>query len=92
MQVASDVNGNLLCVSDPTPGARHDRATISLCGWEPILENAEWIADPAYIGTTADTPRKNLSTDNMMTTRIQPTGTSPPSVRRSKDASRTGKS
>ncbi|PPI47138.1 transposase, partial [Rathayibacter tritici] len=58
--VASDVNGNLLCVSDPTPGARHDRATISLCGWEPILDNAEWIADPAYVGTTAVTPRKKF--------------------------------
>ncbi|AND17820.1 transposase family protein [Rathayibacter tritici] len=60
VHVASDVNGNLLCVSDPTPGARHDRATISLCGWEPILDNAEWIADPAYVGTTAVTPRKKF--------------------------------
>ncbi|NRD10166.1 transposase family protein, partial [Rathayibacter agropyri] len=58
VQVASDINGHLLAMSDPAPGSRHDRAAISLCGWEPILDKAEWIADPAYIGTSAVTPRK----------------------------------
>ncbi|WP_219814664.1 transposase family protein [Rathayibacter toxicus] len=58
VQVASDLDGLLLCVSDPVPGARHDRAAITLCGWEPLLYRTEWRADPAYISTSAVTPRK----------------------------------
>ena len=58
IQVASDVHGNLLCVSDPVPGARHDRAAIMLCDWESVLDTSCWIADPAYISTSAITPMK----------------------------------
>ncbi|AND17338.1 transposase family protein [Rathayibacter tritici] len=58
VQIACDLDGGLLCVSNPVPGARHDRAAITLCGWEPILDNAEWRADPGYQGTTATTPAK----------------------------------
>ncbi|PWJ59159.1 DDE superfamily endonuclease, partial [Rathayibacter iranicus NCPPB 2253 = VKM Ac-1602] len=58
VQIACDLDGGLLCVSDPVAGARHDRAAITLCGWEPILDNTEWRADPGYHGTTATTPAK----------------------------------
>ncbi|WP_219813114.1 transposase family protein, partial [Rathayibacter rathayi] len=58
VQIASDLKGSLLCVSEPVAGARHDRAAITLCGWEPVLDAVEWIADPGYQGTTATTPTK----------------------------------
>ncbi|MHC2186333.1 hypothetical protein ACVLV4_001986 [Rathayibacter agropyri] len=57
MQIAADLDGRLLAASDPIAGARHDRAALALCGWEPILDRTDWIADPRYVGTTATTPR-----------------------------------
>ncbi|QOD07867.1 transposase family protein [Rathayibacter toxicus] len=41
VQIASDLNGILLCVSDPIPAARHDRAAITLCGQEPARDRTE---------------------------------------------------
>ncbi|AND17304.1 transposase family protein [Rathayibacter tritici] len=58
VQIAADLDGGLLAASDPVAGARHDRVALALCGWEPILDDTDWIADPGYIGTTATTPRK----------------------------------
>ncbi|KZX20387.1 transposase family protein [Rathayibacter tanaceti] len=58
MQRAADLDGSLLAASDPIAGARHDRAALALCGGEPILDDADWIADPGCIGTTATTPRR----------------------------------
>ncbi|PPG21841.1 transposase [Rathayibacter toxicus] len=58
VQIASDLDGLLLCVSDPVPGAQHDRAAITLCGWEPLLYRTEWRADPASTSTSTATPRK----------------------------------
>jgi len=40
------------------PGTRHGRRAITECGWETILDNHTWIADPAYQGTTAITLKK----------------------------------
>lgn len=58
VQVASDLTGQLLAVSDPVPGARHDAAALRLTGWEHILSPANWIGDRAYTATTAITPIK----------------------------------
>lgn len=61
VQIASDVGGTLLAVSVPSPGSRHDRKALQLCGWEQILLKADWIADLGYIGTNALTPIKKLA-------------------------------
>jgi hypothetical protein len=56
VQVAADLAGVLLAVSDPVPGARHDAAAIGLTGWDQLLLDANWLADSAYSATTAITP------------------------------------
>ena len=58
VQVAAATDGTLLAVSDPAPGPRHDRRAITECGWEPILDQYTWLADTAYLGTTAIIPKK----------------------------------
>jgi hypothetical protein len=58
IQVASDTGGCLLAVSAPMPGAMHDRRAFTDCGWEEALAESSIIADPAYQGTYAITPRK----------------------------------
>lgn len=58
VQVAAALDGTLLAVSEPVPGRRHDRRALTETGWEDALADACWIADPAYQGTTAITPRK----------------------------------
>lgn len=59
VQVASTDRGDLIAVSDPVPGSRHDSKAINLCGWQNLLapSGATWIA---YIATTAITPIKKL--------------------------------
>lgn len=58
IQLAADTNGDLLGISAPLPGSMHDRKAFAECGWEDILVNTPTIADPAYQGTHAITPRK----------------------------------
>jgi hypothetical protein len=58
IQVAADTDGGLLGISVPLPGSMHDRKAFTECGWEDILEETSVIADPAYQGTQAITPRK----------------------------------
>lgn len=58
IQVAAAASGSLLAVSAPMPGCRHDRRAITECGWETILNQHTWLADPAYQGTSAITPKK----------------------------------
>ena len=58
VQVAADLSGNLLAVSAPVPGARGDRRAIAEVGWEEQLAATTWIADLAYLGTSAITPTK----------------------------------
>jgi predicted XRE-type DNA-binding protein len=60
VQVAATSDGHLCTVSDPVPGSRHDSAALKLVGWEEELSQLDWIADTAYIGTNAITPRKKL--------------------------------
>ncbi|MDR1441742.1 MAG: transposase family protein [Bifidobacteriaceae bacterium] len=56
VQVACDLGGGLIAVSDPVPGARHDAAAIELTGWRAALQDADWLADSAYAATNAITP------------------------------------
>jgi hypothetical protein len=58
VQVAADLGGMLLAISEAVPGAWHDRRAIKEVGWEDLLETTTWIADPAYQGTSAITPAK----------------------------------
>jgi hypothetical protein len=56
IQVVAD--GGLLGVSTPVHGSMHDRRAFTECGWEDLLADIPTIADPAYQGTHAITPRK----------------------------------
>lgn len=58
IQVACDLDGTLVAVSEPVPGARHDAAAITLTGWQETLDTGTWIADGAYIATGALTPKR----------------------------------
>jgi len=58
VQVAATTDGHLVAVSEPVPGSRHDSTALTLTGWENELADLDWIADTAYIGTNAITPRK----------------------------------
>jgi hypothetical protein len=58
VQVACDLDGGLIAVSDPVAGARHDAAAIGLTGWSDTLKDANWLADSAYCATNAITPLK----------------------------------
>jgi hypothetical protein len=57
-QVAAGTDGDLLGISKPLPGSMHDRKAFAECDWEELLADAAVIADPAYQGTHAITPRK----------------------------------
>jgi hypothetical protein len=57
-QVAADTYGVLLGISVPLPGSMHDRRAFTECGWEDLLGRTPTIADPAYQGTHAITPRR----------------------------------
>ncbi|WP_219108817.1 transposase family protein [Austwickia sp. TVS 96-490-7B] len=60
IQVASTLTRQLLATSVPTPGARHDSATLDLTGESQILaENrTPWIADAAQGALTPLTKKK----------------------------------
>jgi DDE superfamily endonuclease/Helix-turn-helix of DDE superfamily endonuclease len=58
VQVAADTEGALLGISVPLPGSLHDRKAFTESGWEELLADTPVIADPAYQGTHALTPRK----------------------------------
>jgi len=62
VQVASTDRGDLIAVFDPVSGSRHDLKAINLCGWQDLLDSSDatWIADTAYIATTAIAPIKKL--------------------------------
>lgn len=57
-QVAADTGGGFLGISVPLPGSMHDRKAFTECGWEDLLGETPVIADPAYQGTHAITPRR----------------------------------
>lgn len=58
VQVAATTGGQLITVSDPVPGARHDSTALEHTAWAQILnhEHVSWIADTAYLKHTALTP------------------------------------
>jgi hypothetical protein len=58
IQVMADTDGGLLGISAPVSGSMHDRKAFAQCGWEDLLAQVSIIADPAYQGTSAITPRK----------------------------------
>lgn len=60
VQVAATTDGDLVAVSDPVPGCRHDSAALELCGWADALgvPDVDWIADTAYTAHGALTPIK----------------------------------
>jgi hypothetical protein len=58
IQVAADTDGDLLGISEPLCGSMHDRKAFTESGWEDLLADTSVIADPAYQGTHAITPRK----------------------------------
>lgn len=58
IQVAADTDGDLLGISAPLPGSMHDRKAFTESDWEELLAGRPVIADPAYQGTHAITPRK----------------------------------
>ncbi|RRD50839.1 transposase [Arachnia propionica] len=60
LQVAAKDWGDLVAVSDPFPGARHDARVIQESGSSDLLAQAgvTWVADTAHTATTALTPVK----------------------------------
>lgn len=60
VQVAATGSGELVAVSDPVPGSRHDPKALSPCGWTQILDTpgTHRITDTAYAATNALTPIK----------------------------------
>ena len=54
VQVAATDRGDLVAVSDPFPGARHDAGVIRECSWGDLLASTDacWVADSAYTATT----------------------------------------
>lgn len=58
IQVMASEAGSLLAVSRAAPGCRHDRRAFAESGWEEILTDHQWLADSAYLGTNATTPKK----------------------------------
>jgi hypothetical protein len=58
IQIAADTTGGLLGISVPLRGSIHDRKAFTECGWEARMADTTVMADPAYQGTHAITPRK----------------------------------
>jgi transposase len=58
-QVISDLDGNVLAVSEPVPGNRHDTVALEETGFDLLLKLAgDVIADKGYQGTGYVTPVK----------------------------------
>ncbi|MDT0346326.1 transposase family protein [Streptomyces litchfieldiae] len=58
VQVAATTDGELVGVSTPFRGSIHDRRAFAESGWEALTADTAVIADPAYQGTHAITPRR----------------------------------
>ena len=52
-----EVNGKLLAISTPLPGARHDAHAFRTHGLDQLL-NSSTLADKGYVGLGASTPTK----------------------------------
>ena len=53
VQVACDLSGRLVWISDPIEGRRHDTAALRLTG---ALDTQNWLGDKGYIGNDMITP------------------------------------
>lgn len=58
IQILSDLSGQLLHVSTPTPGRTHDRTSYTLAGYDHLLTDTPTIGDLGYQGTTVYRPRR----------------------------------
>lgn len=65
IQIAGSLEGALLAVSMPVQGCRNDRRALTETGWEDLLADYEWLADSAYQGTNAATPKKRTKTRDL---------------------------
>ena len=60
VMVACTTRGQLIATSAPAPGSRHDSKALELVGWKDLLDHdhVAWVADTAFVATTALTPIK----------------------------------
>jgi DDE superfamily endonuclease/Helix-turn-helix of DDE superfamily endonuclease len=58
VQVACDLNGRLVWVSDPVDGRRHDSAALAISGMLQGVAAANWMGDKGYVGAGMITPIK----------------------------------
>lgn len=58
IQILSDIEGNLLAVSEPCRGSIHDRTAWAETGWEEHLADHDVLGDLGYLGTAVITPRR----------------------------------
>lgn len=58
VQVLSDLDGQLLAVSDPVPGRTHDRAAFTATGFDLLLADIDTLGDLGYQATTVIRPRR----------------------------------
>jgi len=66
-QVISDLDGNLLAVSDPVPGKCHDMAAVKATAFDVLLAPAgDVIADKGYQGSGYVTPVKKPQNDELL--------------------------
>jgi len=56
VQVACDLSGHLVWVSDPVDGRRHDAKALEISAVLDTLDPANWIGDKGYIGKGMLTP------------------------------------
>ena len=56
VQVACDLSGRLVWISDPIEGRRHDTAALRLTGVLDTLDTHNWLGDKGYIGNDMITP------------------------------------
>ena len=58
VQVACDVYGRLVWISDPVDGSRHDSFALKQSGVLDTLDHGNWIGDKGYVGAGMLTPIK----------------------------------
>ena len=56
VQVACDLSGRLVWISDPIEGRRHDTAALRLTGILDTMDTHNWLGDKGYIGNDMITP------------------------------------